>query len=86
MTEKGLELDKVDFAINGYEVDKLKYLQHPDKDASLSRKGKIKADEVMTVDLSDKDMDDEDVVLFGDKNAILVPQESSDNNNDEGNS
>ena len=25
MIEKGLELDKVDFAINGYEVDEVKY-------------------------------------------------------------
>jgi hypothetical protein len=86
MTEKGLELDKADFAINGYEVDELKYPQHHDKDASPSEKGKMKADEVMTVDLSDEDMDDEDVVPLGDENATLVPQESSDDNDDEGNS
>ena len=25
MTKKGLELDKADFAVNGYEVDEVKY-------------------------------------------------------------
>jgi hypothetical protein len=39
MTEKGLELDKADFAVNGYEVDKEKYSRQPDKEASSSGKG-----------------------------------------------
>jgi hypothetical protein len=92
MTEKRLELDKADFAVNGYEVDELKYPRHPDKDASPSGKGKMKADEVMTVDLSDEDMDNEDVVPLGDddddegNDATLAPQESSDDDDDEGNS
>ena len=88
MTEKGLELDKANFAINGYKVDELKYPRHPDKDASPSGKGKMKSDEVMTIDLSKEDMDNEDVVPLGDKNATLVIQESSNNDDDdnEGNS
>jgi hypothetical protein len=52
----------------------------------------MKADEVMTVDLSDEDMDNEDVVPLGDddddegNDATLAPQESSDDDDDEGNS
>jgi hypothetical protein len=88
MTEKGLELDKADFVVNGYEVDKLKYPQHPDKDASPSGKGKMRADEVMTIDLSDDETDEENVVPLDDENATLDPdtQESSDDEDDEGNS
>jgi hypothetical protein len=46
----------------------------------------------MTVDLSDEDMDNEDVVPLGDddddegNDATLAPQESSDDDDDEGNS
>jgi hypothetical protein len=48
----------------------------------------MKANEVMTVDLSDKDTDDEDVVPLGYNNAPLEPdaQESNDEEEDEGNS
>jgi hypothetical protein len=47
----------------------------------------MKADEVMIVDLSEEDTDDEDVVPLGDRNATLDPdaQESSDDDDDEGN-
>jgi hypothetical protein len=87
MTEKGLELDKADFAVNGYEVDEEKYPQQPDKDASSSGKEKMKVDEVMIVDLSDEDMDDEDMVPLGEENATLDPEahESSDDEDEEGN-
>jgi hypothetical protein len=60
MTEKGLELDKVDFAVNGYEVDEEKYPRHGSKDASSSGRGKMKMDDVMTVDLSEEESDDDD--------------------------
>jgi hypothetical protein len=87
MTKKGLELDKADFVVNRYEVDKEQYPRQPDKDASLSYKAKMKAAEVMTVDLAEEDMDNEDLVPLGDENATLDPdaQESSDDDNDEGN-
>ena len=54
---------------------------------SLSSKAKMKADEVMIVDLSKEDMDNEDVVPLGDENTTLDPdaQQSSDNDNDKGN-
>jgi hypothetical protein len=66
----------------------LKYAWHHDKDASPNGKGKMKADEVMTVDLSSNEMDDEDDVVLGDENATLFPdsQESSDDDDDEANS
>ena len=38
MTKKGLELDKADFAINGFEVDKAKYPQQGSKEPSLNGK------------------------------------------------
>jgi hypothetical protein len=60
MTEKGLELDKANFAVNGYEVDKEKYPRHGPKDASSSGKGKMKMDDAMTVDLSEEESDDDD--------------------------
>lgn len=71
ITEKGLELDKANFAVNGYKVDKEQYLRQTDKDESSSGKAKIKADEVLAVDLSEEDMDNEDMVPLGDRNAIL---------------
>ena len=48
----------------------------------------MKAIEVMIVDLSKENMDIEDMVLLGDKNATLYPNahESSDNDDDEGDS
>jgi hypothetical protein len=80
MIEEGLELDKADFAVNEEQ-----YPQQPDKVASSSGKAKMKADEVMTVDLSEEDTDNEDVVSLGDKNATLDldAQESSDDDDNE---
>jgi hypothetical protein len=54
----------------------------------LNGKEKMKADEVMTIDLFEEDTGDEDMVSFGDENATFDPdaQESSDYDNDEGNS
>ena len=81
MIEKELELDKTNFVVNGYEVDEEQYPQQPDKNTSLIYKAKIKADEVMTVDLSEEDIHDENVVSLGDENATLDydAQESNDN-------
>jgi hypothetical protein len=88
MTEKRLDLDKADFAVNGYEVDEEQYPRQPDKDASSSCKEKMKADEVMIVDLFDEDTDDEEVVPLSEENATLEPdaQESSNDEDEEGNS
>jgi hypothetical protein len=61
MIEKGLELDKADFAVNRYEVDEEKYPRHRPKDASSSGRGKMKMDDSMTVDLSEEESDDDDV-------------------------
>ena len=87
MIEKGLELDKTNFAANGYEVDEEQYLQQSDKNASSSSKAKMKAYEVINVDLFEENMDDEDVVLLGNENATLDPnaQDSSNDNNGKGN-
>jgi hypothetical protein len=83
MTKKGLEVDKKNFAINGYKVDEEQYPRLPDKDVSSRGKAKMKA-----IDLSKEDMNDEDVVPLGDENATLDPNahESSDDDDDEGDS
>jgi hypothetical protein len=51
----------------------------------LSGKGKMKANEVMIVDLSDEDIDDENIVLLGGENATLESnaQKSSDEKEEE---
>jgi hypothetical protein len=68
-------------------VVELKYPRYPDKDAFPSGNEKMKADEVMSVDLSDEDTDNEDVVPLGEENTTLDPdaQESSNDKDDEGN-
>jgi hypothetical protein len=75
MIEKGLELDKADFAVNGYEVDEEKYPQHGPKDASSSGRGKMKMDDAMTVDLSEEESDDDDDDLLqpGQENTAVEP-------------
>lgn len=65
MTGKGLELDKADFAINGYKVDEEKYPWHGSNDASSSGKAKMTVDDVMTVDLSNEESDDDYVFILG---------------------
>jgi hypothetical protein len=81
MTEKGLELDKANFAVNGYEVDKEKYPRHGPKEASSSGRGKMKMDDAMMVDLSEEesDDDDDDLLLPGQENTAAepIPLESS---------
>ena len=69
MMEKGLELDKANFAVNGYEVDEVKYPWHRPKEPSLSGKRKMKMDDAMKIDLleeeSDDDNDNDDLVQPG---------------------
>jgi hypothetical protein len=90
MTEKGLELDKADFAVNGYEVDEEKYPRHGPKDASSSGRGKMKMDDAMTVDLSEEesDDDDDDLLLPGQENTAAepIPLESSEDEDEEAHS
>jgi hypothetical protein len=92
MTEKGLELDKADFAVNGYEVDEEKYPRHGPKDASSSGRGKMKMDDSMTVDLSeeesDDDDDDDDFLLPRIENTAAepIPLESSEDEDEEAHS
>ena len=57
---KGLELDKVDFAVNGYKVDKVKYPQQGSKEPSSSSKKKMKMDDTMTINLSKEEFDDDE--------------------------
>jgi hypothetical protein len=87
MTEKGLELDKADFAVNGYEVDEEKYPQHRPKDASSSGRGKMKIDDAMTVDLSEEESDDDDDDLLlpclENTAAEPIPLESSEDEDEE---
>jgi hypothetical protein len=88
MTEKGLQLDKADFNVNSYKVDEDQYPRNLDKAASLSGKGKMKADEVMVDVPSNKDTEEENVVALGDDVATFEPdaQESSDKEEEEVNS
>ena len=67
MIEKGLELNKTDFTINGYEVDKVKYPQHGSKEPSSSGKEKMKMGDAMMIDLLEEESDDnnDDLVQFG---------------------
>jgi hypothetical protein len=90
MTEKGLELDKADFAVNGYEVVEEKYPRHGPKDASSSGRGKMKMDDAMTVDLSEEesDDDDDDLLLPRQENTAAepIPLESSEDEDEEAHS
>ena len=63
MTEKGLELNKADFSINGYKVDKVKYPRYRLKEPFSSGRGKIKMDDAMMIDLSKEESDDNLVQL-----------------------
>jgi hypothetical protein len=90
MTEKGLELDKADFAVNGYEVDKEKYPRYGPKEASSSGRGEMKMDDAMTVDLSEEESDDDDdnLLLPRQENTATepIPLESSEDEDEEANS
>ena len=55
MAEVGLQLDKVDFAVNGYEVDEGKYPRQGPKEPSTSRRKKMKVGEALTIDLSEEE-------------------------------
>jgi hypothetical protein len=90
MTEKGLELDKADFAVNGYEVDEEKFPRQEPKEASSSGKGKMKMDDAMTVDLSEEesDDDDDDFLQPGQENTTVepIPLETSKDEDEEAHS
>ena len=60
MTQKGLELDKAGFTVNGYEVDEVKYPRQGPKELSSSSKKKMKIDKTMTIDLSKEESDNDD--------------------------
>jgi hypothetical protein len=88
MTEKALLLDKADFAVNGYKVDEERYPRQPDKVASSSGNAKMRADDAMTLVLSEETSDDDDDVPMGDKDATpnLDAIDISDDDDDEGHS
>jgi hypothetical protein len=67
MTEKALLQDKVDFAINGYKVDEDRYPRQQNKVASSSGNARMKADDAITLVLSEETLDDDDNVLIGDE-------------------
>ena len=75
MAEVGLELDKADFAVAGYEVDERKYPRQGPREPSSSRKKKMKADDTMTIDLSvdesDDEYEDEGVLQLGQENTAI---------------
>jgi hypothetical protein len=77
LTKKGLQLDKADFVINGYEVDEDKYIQNPNKAMSLSGKGMMKVDEVMADVPSTEDIEEENVVALDDDDAILTRRKNA---------
>jgi hypothetical protein len=59
MAEVGLELDKADFAVAGYEVDERMYPRQGPKEPTTSAKKKMKVDDAMTIDLAVDESDDE---------------------------
>jgi hypothetical protein len=73
MAEVGLELDKADFAVAGYEVDERKYPRQGPKEPSTSAKKKMKVDETMTIDLSTDESDDS----YEDVGVIQLGQENT---------
>ena len=89
MAEMRLELDKADFTVNGYEVDKRKYPRQGPKEPSTSRRKKMKADNALTIDLSEEESDDDNegdelLQLGQDNTAVdLVSLETSDEDEEE---
>lgn len=89
MAEVGLELDKADFAVAGYEVDERKYPRQALKEPSTGGKKKQRVDDAMTLDLSLGDADDafedEGVVQLGEEGtaAEIVSLETSSEEEDE---
>ena len=60
MAEIGMELDKADFAVNGYEVDERKYPRQGPKEPSTSGAKKMKVDDTLMIDLSEEESSDSD--------------------------
>ena len=58
MAEVGLQLNKADFAVNGYVVDKRKYPRQGPKEPSTSGRRKTTAEQPLTMDESDDESDD----------------------------
>ena len=87
MRKKGLELNKADFAVNGYEVDEVKYPRHGPKEPSLSSKKKMKMDNTLTIDMSKEESNDEDDnddgVQLGQENTKFQPVSLNTSNDKE---
>ena len=73
MIKKSLELDNADFVVNGYKVDKVRYLQQGSKEPSLIGRKKMKMDYTMTIDLSEEESDDDD----DDDELVQLDQENT---------
>lgn len=58
MAEVGLQLDKADFAVNGYDVDEHKYPRQGPKEPSTGGRSRTRPEGSMTMDVSDDDSDD----------------------------
>jgi hypothetical protein len=88
MTEKALQLDKADFAVNRYEVDEDRYPRQLDKVASSSGNARMRADDAMTLVLPEETSDDLDDVPIGDEDATPNPDaiDLSDDDDDKGHS
>ena len=66
MAEIGLKLNKADFAINEYEVDKRKYPRQGPKEPSTSGRTTMIADDAFMIDLSKEESD------ISDPNAKII--------------
>ena len=92
MIEKGLELNKADFAVNGYEVDEVKYPRQSSKEPSSSGRKKMKMDNTMTINLSEEESDNDDdnneLVQLSQENIAIqfVSLEASDDEEEEAHS
>ena len=89
MAEISLKLDKADFAVNGYEVDKRKYPRQGPKEPSTSRRTTMIADDAFMIDLSEEESDSSnsnaEIVQLGQEGIgnQLLSLESSDKEEEE---
>ena len=77
MAKMGLELDKADFIVNRYEVDKRKYPRQEPKEPSMSGRKKMRVGDALTIDLFEEESDDvndgDNLLQLGQVNTAVEP-------------
>ena len=89
MADRGLDLDRADFAVSGYEVDERRYPRQGPKEPSSSGKKVMKADDaIVNLSESTSSSDDDDMSDLGQANPVQeIPSlEGSDFEMDEAHS